>query len=83
MALLQRLLCRMLPAAVGNGTLTDSEWASFTLNLDGKARRSLTLIDNPINVAILQCGIVGVNSITTAFSSSFTCLTVKIKAPQA
>jgi len=36
-----------------------------TLNRCGKARSSLTRIHSPINVAILQCGIVGVISTST------------------
>jgi len=38
---------------------------NLTLNLGGSILRSLTRIDRPISVAILQCGIVGVNSIDT------------------
>jgi len=32
-----------------------------TLNLDAKVLNSLTLIESPINVAMEQCGTVGVN----------------------
>lgn len=46
-----------------------------TLNLFGRQRSSLTLIDRPMSVAMLQWGMVGVNSTSTAFSPSFTCKT--------
>lgn len=39
--------------------------STFTLNLGGSERNNLTLIDNPISVAILQWGIVGVNKTST------------------
>lgn len=42
-------------------------WVYFPLTLKrgGRDRRSFTLMDSPISVAILQCGIVGVNSMPT------------------
>jgi hypothetical protein len=43
------------------------------LNLGGRDLKSLTRIDSPIKVAILQCGIVGENSIFTLLASSSTC----------
>jgi hypothetical protein len=43
-----------------------------TLNLRGSARRSRTLTDNPISVAMEQCGIVGVNWTSTLFFTSST-----------
>jgi uncharacterized membrane protein YjjB (DUF3815 family) len=43
-----------------------------TLNLEGKLRSNLTLIDKPMRVAMLQCGIVGVNSIITLLALSST-----------
>lgn len=45
---------------------------AHTLNLSGRERSSLTLIDRPMSVAMLQWGIVGVNSIPTVLSASFT-----------
>lgn len=35
--------------------------ATLTLNLEGSDRNSWTRIDKPISVAMLQCGMVGVN----------------------
>lgn len=46
-----------------------------TLNLFGRQRSSLTLMDRPMRVAMLQWGMVGVNSMSTVFSGSFTCKT--------
>lgn len=46
-----------------------------TLNLFGRQRSSLTLIDRPMSVAMLQWGMVGVNSTSTVLSPSFTCKT--------
>lgn len=46
--------------------------STLTLNLDGKHLNSFTRIDNPINVAILQCGIVGVYNTLISFSALFT-----------
>ena len=43
-----------------------------TLNLGGKDRSNFTLIDNPMSVAILQWGIVGVNTTLTLLCSSST-----------
>jgi len=43
-----------------------------TLNLDGKVRSNFTLMHNPISVAILQWGIVGVNSTIISFWLSCT-----------
>jgi len=43
-----------------------------TLNLDGKVRSNFTRMQSPIRVAMLQCGIVGVNSTTTSFIQSCT-----------
>ena len=43
-----------------------------TLNLSGRERSSLTLIDRPMSVAMLQWGIVGVNSTPTVLSASLT-----------
>ena len=47
----------------------------ITLNLGGRDLNSFTLIDRPIRVAMLQCGIVGVKTtITFPFvSSTATC----------
>lgn len=38
----------------------------------GRDRRSLTLIDRPISVAMLQCGMVGVKATATVLSGSLT-----------
>lgn len=46
-----------------------------TLNLFGRQRSSLTLMDRPMSVAMLQWGMVGVNSMSTVLSASFTCKT--------
>ena len=43
-----------------------------TLNLGGKDRSNFTLIDNPMSVAMLQWGIVGVNTTLTLLCSSST-----------
>lgn len=43
------------------------------LNLGGRHHKSRTLMDNPINVAILQWGIVGVNNTFTMFALSSIC----------
>lgn len=45
----------------------------LTLNLSGRERSSLTLMERPMRVAMLQCGMVGVNSTDTVLSASFTC----------
>lgn len=45
----------------------------LTLNLSGSDLISFTFMDRPISVAMLQCGIVGVNSTATVLSASFTC----------
>lgn len=47
----------------------------YTLNRFGRHRSSLTLIDRPMSVAMLQWGMVGVNSMSTVLSASFTCKT--------
>lgn len=47
-------------------------YSVVTLNRRGRARRSLTLIDSPISVAILQWGIVGVKWTMTQLSLSLT-----------
>lgn len=39
--------------------------STLTLNVDGKHLSSFTLMDKPIKVAMLQCGIVGVKSTLT------------------
>ncbi|VDO72910.1 unnamed protein product [Schistosoma margrebowiei] len=44
----------------------------LTLNRRGSERINFTLIANPINVAILQPGIVGEYSTQTQLSASFT-----------
>lgn len=46
----------------------------FTLKRWGRDRRSLTLMDRPIRVAMLQCGIVGVKATATVLSGSLTWL---------
>lgn len=46
-------------------------WTSI-LNLSGSDLISFTFMDRPISVAMLQCGIVGVNSTATVLSASFT-----------
>lgn len=52
--------------------------AQFQLTLKrwGRDRRSLTLMDKPIRVAMLQCGMVGVKATATVFSGSLTWLGV-------
>lgn len=44
-----------------------------TLNLLGRQRSSLTLMERPMSVAMLQWGMVGVNSMSTVLSPSLTC----------
>lgn len=46
----------------------------FTLKRWGRDRRSLTLMDRPIRVAMLQCGMVGVKATATVLSGSLTWL---------
>lgn len=46
---------------------------ALTLNLSGRDLISFTLIERPISVAMLQCGMVGVNSTETVLSVSLTC----------
>lgn len=46
----------------------------LTLKRWGRDRRSLTLMDRPISVAILQCGMVGVKATATVLSGSLTWL---------
>lgn len=61
--------------------------STTTLNRGGRARSSLTRIDNPISVAMLQWGIVGVKLIFIAFVllsnvtrlSSTTCNSSKVR----
>lgn len=48
-----------------------------TLNLWGRHHISLTWMQRPIRVAMLQWGIVGVNSTVTRLPESFTCNTIK------
>lgn len=48
--------------------------STLTLNLDGKHRNSFTRMDKPINVAMLQCGIVGVYRTWIVFLSLSTCI---------
>lgn len=48
-------------------------WCFHTLNLLGRQRSSLTLMDRPMSVAMLQWGMVGVNSMSTVLSPSLTC----------
>lgn len=43
-----------------------------TLNLSGRERSSFTLMDRPMSVAMLQWGMVGVNSMPTVLSASLT-----------
>lgn len=43
--------------------------STVTLNLGGSERNNLTRIDKPINVAMLQCGIVGVKLTNTSLCS--------------
>lgn len=45
----------------------------LTLNLSGRDRINFTFMERPINVAMLQWGMVGVNSTATVLSASFTC----------
>ena len=42
----------------------------YTLNLVGSALINLALMESPISVAILQCGIVGVKYTFTKLSAS-------------
>lgn len=44
----------------------------LTLNRWGRDRRSLTLMERPISVAMLQCGMVGVKATATVLSGSLT-----------
>lgn len=46
--------------------------STFTLKRDGRARSNFTRILSPMRVAIEQCGIVGVNWISTSERSLFT-----------
>lgn len=50
--------------------------AQFQLTLKrwGRDRRSLTLMDSPMRVAMLQCGMVGVKATATVLSGSLTWL---------
>ena len=44
----------------------------LTLNRAGSALSSLTRMDSPMRVAMLQCGMVGVKNTVTVLSESFT-----------
>lgn len=71
--------CSRLKRKSNKTILTSKEFLNkHTLNLSGRERKSLTLMDRPIRVAILQCGMVGVNSTDTVLSGSFTCSEIRI-----
>lgn len=65
----------MLPSSsVTNTHSCPTPGAKFKLTLKrwGRDRRSLTLMERPIRVAILQCGMVGVKATATVLSGSLT-----------
>lgn len=65
-----------MSSSVANTHACPTPTAQFHLTLKrwGRDRRSLTLMDRPISVAILQCGMVGVKATATVLSGSLTWL---------